>query len=64
MSLSQKIKASVKNAVKFINDFENKVQENDLTHVEEVLELHDLSRDPQAGTKEAFKIRCQKNFEN
>jgi hypothetical protein len=28
------------------------------------LELHDLSRDPQAGTKEAFKIRCQKNFEN
>ena len=48
----------------FINDFENKVQENDLTHVEEVLELHDLSRDPQAGTKEAFKIRCQKNFEN
>lgn len=47
-----------------IEDFNNERGENDLTHLDEILELHDLSRDPQAGTFEEFKVRSLKNFEN
>ncbi len=38
--------------------------EKDLTHLEEILELHDLSRDLAAGTKDQFHQRSLKNFEN
>lgn len=44
-----------------IKDYENAVGEEDLTHVPEVLELHDLSRDGGAGTKEQFRQRCLAN---
>src|SRR5438874_2000724 len=37
------------------------VREEDQTHVPEVLELHDLSRDEGAGTKEQFRQRCLAN---
>jgi hypothetical protein len=44
-----------------IADFEKAVGEEDLTHLPEILELHDLSKDVAAGTKEQFHQRCLKN---
>jgi hypothetical protein len=44
-------------------DFERNTPETDLSHLEEVLALHDLSRDVAAGTPEQFKERCLKNAE-
>ena len=44
-----------------IEDDENAVGEDDLTHLPEILELHDLSRDEAAGTKEQFRQRCLAN---
>jgi hypothetical protein len=46
------------------DDFDRGVDEHDLTHLPEILELHDLSRDPLAGDFENFKARSFKNFEN
>ncbi len=37
--------------------------EDDLTHLAEVLALHDRQRDPGAGTAEAFTARSQQNFQ-
>lgn len=47
-----------------ISDYQNKIMEDDLTHLEEILTLHDLKMDPPAGTIEQFKERSLKNFEN
>lgn len=47
-----------------IRDFENNVGEDDLSHLDEILELHDLPLDPPAGTLEQFKARSLKNIEN
>ncbi|MGB7601982.1 MAG: methyltransferase domain-containing protein [Candidatus Sulfotelmatobacter sp.] len=47
-----------------IEDYENSVGEDDLTHLPEILELHDLSRDPGAGSKEEFRLRCLENYAN
>jgi len=47
-----------------IHDFENDVKEDDLTHIEEILQLHDLSMDPAAGTPDEFKKRSMNNFNN
>jgi SAM-dependent methyltransferase len=44
-----------------IQDYERGVGEDDLTHLQEVLQLHDLSRDEGAGTKEQFRKRCEEN---
>lgn len=44
-------------------DFQCDTPETDLSHSEEVLALHDLSRDPPAGTPEQFKTRCLRNSE-
>jgi SAM-dependent methyltransferase len=47
-----------------IQDYENSVGEEDLTHLPEILELHDLSRDQAAGTEEQFRRRCLANHIN
>jgi SAM-dependent methyltransferase len=47
-----------------IDDYENAVGEEDLTHLPEILELHDLSKDKPAGTKEQFRHRCLSNHVN
>jgi hypothetical protein len=44
-------------------DFQLGTPETDLTHLAEVLSLHDLSRDLAAGTPEHFRERCLKNVE-
>jgi len=36
--------------------------EHDMTHLPEILELHDLARDPWAGTRENFINRCKQNY--
>lgn len=47
-----------------IEDFQNGTSEDDLTHLPEILALHDLARDPEAGDIEAFRLRSQRNVEN
>jgi SAM-dependent methyltransferase len=47
-----------------IEDWKNSTSENDLTHLPEILELHDLSMDPEAGDIIEFEKRSRKNFEN
>ena len=47
-----------------LDDYNNEVTEADLTHLDEILEKHDLSMDEQAGTYEEFKNRSLYNFEN
>jgi SAM-dependent methyltransferase len=47
-----------------IEDYENAVGEEDLTHLAEILELHDLSKDEAAGTKQQFRQRCLANHLN
>jgi SAM-dependent methyltransferase len=47
-----------------IQDYESGISEADLTHLKEVLELHDLTRDRAAGNREAFHGRCLQNIEN
>lgn len=45
-------------------DYENGTTESDLTHLDEILALHDLEMDKPAGNLEEFKTRSLKNFEN
>ncbi len=47
-----------------VDDYTNGTTEHDLTHLAEILALHDLSRDPEAGDFENFKARSERNFEN
>jgi predicted SAM-dependent methyltransferase len=47
-----------------LEDFSKNVSENDLTHLDEILELHDLKMDLSAGNFENFKIRSLDNFNN
>jgi SAM-dependent methyltransferase len=47
-----------------VQDFEQNVTEEDLTHLDEILALHDLMRDPDAGNLEAFRQRSLKNLQN
>ena len=43
-------------------DFNSNVTEADLTHLEEILELHDLGLDPAAGSPGQFRQRCLQNL--
>ena len=45
-------------------DFANSNGENDRTHIPEVLSLHDLRRDPKAGTARDFQARTLSNADN
>jgi SAM-dependent methyltransferase len=47
-----------------VDDFNAKVTEDDLTHLPEILALHDLTRDPEAGDLMAFRLRSTRNSEN
>jgi len=47
-----------------IEDFERNIGEDDLTHLPEILEKHDLSLDPGAGTRDQFHRRSLDNFHN
>lgn len=47
-----------------VKDFEKNVKEDNLVHLPEILELHDLSLDPGAGDMESFKKRSMNNYQN
>jgi len=47
-----------------IEDYRKNTDEHDSNHLPEILELHDLSMDPGAGTREEFVERSRRNFEN
>jgi SAM-dependent methyltransferase len=47
-----------------IQDFERQVGEDDISHLEEVLALHDLDRDKAAGSPEQLRQRCLQNVTN
>jgi len=47
-----------------ISDFNAGMGEDDLTHMTEIIALHDLERDSEAGDLAAFKARSKRNFEN
>lgn len=47
-----------------IDDFIHNTQEDDLTHLAEILQLHDLSRDPWAGSFDEFSLRSADNYQN
>lgn len=42
-------------------DAELETGEDDLTHLQEIIELHDLDRDPGAPDRVAFEQRCREN---
>jgi SAM-dependent methyltransferase len=45
-------------------DLERDTQEDDLSHLPEILDKHDLSLDPGAGSAEEFRRRSLDNFHN
>lgn len=47
-----------------LHDFEQDVPETDLSHLPDILENHDLSLDPAAGTTDNFRKRSLANYEN
>lgn len=47
-----------------LDDYDRGIQEDDLTHLPEILQLHDLNMDPAAGTQEQFHQRSIDNFTN
>ncbi len=47
-----------------LEDYRNDMQETDLTHLPEILELHDYELDPPAGGPENFRKRSMLNYEN
>jgi SAM-dependent methyltransferase len=47
-----------------LDDQRADVGEDDLTHLDEILALHDRTMDPPSGDLEQFRARSLKNFEN
>lgn len=45
-----------------IADYENQTTEDDLTHLDEILRLHDFSRDIPAGSPDQFRARSLNNL--
>ncbi len=43
-------------------DFRNSTTDGDLTHLDEILALHDLTLDPGAGSAQQFRERCLRNL--
>lgn len=47
-----------------LSDYQNEIGEDDMTHLNEILALHDLEMDTLAGSREQFKARSLDNFKN
>jgi len=45
-----------------VDDYSNNTLEDDITHLQEVLALHDLTLDPDAGNRVQFELRCKNNY--
>jgi len=46
------------------DDYSRNIGEDDLSHLDEILKLHDLSMDTPAGTLQQFKKRSVNNYDN
>jgi SAM-dependent methyltransferase len=57
-------KRNITSMTHLLDDFNNNTSEQDLTHLEEILSLHDLSMDIPAGDFEMFKKRSLDNYYN
>jgi SAM-dependent methyltransferase len=57
-------KRNVSTLTHLIEDYENNTEESDITHLDEILNRHDLSKDPEAESFIQFKNRSLKNLEN
>jgi SAM-dependent methyltransferase len=47
-----------------VADYDKSVGEDDLSHLDEILNLHDLAKDSAAGSRGDFKKRCLNNHQN
>jgi SAM-dependent methyltransferase len=47
-----------------VDDYEKSIDEHDLTHLPEIMELHDLTKDLPAGNIYDFEKRSNQNFDN
>lgn len=47
-----------------LEDYTKNTGEDDLFHLEEIIQYHDLSKDPAAGDRTMFKTRSENNFQN
>lgn len=47
-----------------VEDYKNNVDEEDLTHLDEIINFHDIEMDPGVASLEEFIERSQKNFKN
>ena len=47
-----------------MEDYQNDVDESDLTHLDEIMTCHDLSRDPDIADKDSFTSRSLQNINN
>lgn len=47
-----------------LDDYNNKIDEHDLTHLDEILTMHDLSLTPEFKSIEEFRERSLKNYDN
>ncbi len=56
-------KRPVTSLAHLVEDFEAGTREDDLTHLPEILRLHDIQRDPEAGGYEKFSERSKRNAE-
>lgn len=45
-----------------LEDYENKIAENDSTHFDEVIKLHESTRDPNPQTPQEFEARVRNNY--
>jgi ubiquinone/menaquinone biosynthesis C-methylase UbiE len=57
-------KRNVTTLTHLIEDYKNETEESDTTHLDEILKLHDLTKDPEAESFTHFKNRSLKNLEN
>jgi len=57
-------KRSVTSIEHMIKDYESETGEDDLTHLPEILQLHDLSLDHEAGSLGEFRSRSENNSAN
>ena len=57
-------KRAVTKVEHLLQDYERDVDEHDLTHLPEILQLHDLSMDPTSRGLQDFVARSKDNFRN
>ncbi len=45
-----------------LSDYLNNIKEDDLTHLNEIIEFHDMSKDPWVDNRANFIFRCENNL--